>query len=149
MSDLVIRDPFVSSAFRNVVDRFFDEPFFRGFPAIATFGVAEATVPVDISERDGALVVEASLPGFKKDEIDVQVHEGVLTIKAERAQESEERTEQYHRRERSWGAVNRRISLPAEVDEAAVDAELKNGVLTLRLPLPAQRVPKSIEVRGE
>ncbi len=148
MSDLMIRDPFGPSAFRNVVERFFDEPF-RGFPAIATFGLAEATVPVDISERDGALVVEASLPGYKKDEIDVQVHDGVLTIKAERKQQTEQRTEQYHRRERTWGAINRRIALPAEVDEANVDAELKNGVLTLRLPLPPQRLPKSIEVRGE
>jgi HSP20 family protein len=148
VSDLTIRDPFSPAAFRNVVERFFDEPF-RGFPAIATFGLAEATVPVDISERDGALVVEASLPGWKKDEIDVQVHDGVLTIKAERKQESEQQDGQYHRRERSWGTIRRRISLPAEVDDASVDAELKNGVLTLRMPLPPQRMPKSIEVRGE
>ncbi len=149
MSELMIRDPFVPGALRNAVERFFDEPFFRGFPAVAASGPAEAPLAVDISERDDALFVEASLPGYKKDEVDVQVHEGVLTIKAERKQESEEQSDKFYRRERSWGSVSRRIALPAEVHDAAVDAELKNGVLTLRLPLPEQRGPKSIEVRGE
>ncbi|TAJ18131.1 MAG: Hsp20/alpha crystallin family protein [Dehalococcoidia bacterium] len=152
MSDLVIRDSFVPNGFRTAFDRFFDEPFFRGFPAfpaIATFNAAEAALPVDIVERDGALVVEASLPGYQKGDIDVQVHDGVLTIKAEKKQETEEKTEQFYRRERSFGSVSRRINLPTEVNEAAVDAELKNGVLTLRLPLPEQRGPKSVEIRGE
>jgi HSP20 family protein len=149
MSNLTIRDPFVPSPFRGVFDRFFDEPFFRGFPTFASFVPVEATLPVDISERDGQLVVEASLPGFKKEEVDVKVHDGVLTVQAERKQETEERTEKFYRRERSWGSVSRRVSLPAEVDEGAVDAELKNGVLTVRLGLPVQRVPKSVDIRGE
>jgi HSP20 family protein len=158
MSDLMIRDPFgpafVQGPLRNAFERFFDEPLFRGLPSIATFGQPEAAgviaaLPVDIVERDGALHVEASLPGYKKDEVEVQVQDGVLTIKAERKQESEEQNGKFYRRERIWGSVSRRISLPAEVDESAVDAELKNGVLTLRLPLPEQRGPKSIEVRGE
>lgn len=149
MSDLTIRDPFIPSVFRNTFDRLFDDPFFRGFPTIASFVPVEAPLPVDISERDGKLVVEASLPGFKKEEVDVQVHDGVLTISAERKQETEEKTEKFYRRERSWGSVSRRVSLPAEVNETAVDAELKNGILTVSLALPEQRGPKSIEIRGE
>lgn len=149
MSNLAVRDQFVPSVFRDVFDRFFDEPFFRGFPTIASFVPVEATLPVDISERDGQLVVEASLPGFKKEQVDVKVDDGVLTIQAERTQEAEEHTEKFYRRERSWGSASRRVALPAEVDEGAVDAELKNGVLTVRLGLPVQRVPKSVEIRGE
>lgn len=149
MSDLTIRDPFVPSVFRSAFDRFFDEPFFRGFPTIASFVPVESALAVDISERDGKLVVEASLPGFKKEEVEVLVHDGVLTVKGERQQETEERTEKFHRRERSWGAVSRSVTLPAKVDETAVDAELKNGVLTVSLPLLEQRGPKSVAIRGE
>ncbi|MBM4411586.1 MAG: hypothetical protein FJ037_09775 [Chloroflexi bacterium] len=72
MSDLTIRDPFVPSVFRSAFDRFFDEPFFRGFPTIASFVPIESALAVDISERDGKLVVEASLPGFKKEEVEVR-----------------------------------------------------------------------------
>lgn len=149
MSDLTIRDQFVPSAFRNAFDRFFDEPLFRGFPTIASFVPVEATLPVDVFERDGNLVVEATLPGYKRDDIQVQVHDGVLTIKAERKQDAEEKTEKFYRRERSWGSVSRRIELPADVDEGAVDAELKNGVLTLRIPVLPEHTPRSIEIRGE
>ncbi len=149
MSDLTIRDQFVPSVFRNAFDRFFDEPFFRGFPTIASFVPMEAALPIDVAERDGKLVVEASLPGYKKDEIEVQVHDGTLMIKAERKQETEEQDGKFYRRERSWGAVSRTVALPADVDEAVVDAELKNGVLTVSLPLLEQHGPKSIEIRGE
>ncbi|MBM4411587.1 MAG: Hsp20/alpha crystallin family protein [Chloroflexi bacterium] len=72
-----------------------------------------------------------------------------MTVKGERQQESEERTEKFHRRERSWCAVSRSVTLPAKVDETAVDAELRNGVLTVSLPLLEQRGPKSVAIRGE
>lgn len=148
MPDLMIHDPFGPNGFRSAVERIFDEPLFRGFPTIASLVPADSALAVDVSERDGKLVVSASLPGFKNDEIDVQVHGGVLTVKGERKQESEEKTEKFYRRERSWGSVSRSVTLPAKVDETAVDAELKNGVLTVSLPLLEQRAPKSIAVRN-
>lgn len=155
-NDVVRRDPFAAiegfSPFRplgRVFDRVFDDPFFRsaGFGSISD----EGTLALDVFEKDGALRVEASLPGFKKDEIDVQVHDGILSIKAQRSAESEqgEPGGKFYRRERSWGAVSRRVALPGIVKDAPVEAELKNGVLSLSIPLPEKAQPKQIEIKGE
>lgn len=156
-NEIVHRDPFAPfrSAFRDpflagIVDRVFDEPFFRT-PFTGFGGSDEGTLALDVYEKDNHLVVEASLPGYKKDEVDVQVHDGILSIKAQRSSESEEGEpgSKFYRRERSWGSVSRRIALPGVVKDADVDAELKNGVLTLTIPLPEAKQPKQIEVRSE
>lgn len=158
-NEVVRRDPFASSVegftpFRRIVDRFFDDPFFRPMVGSAPFPGAfsdEGSLALDVFEHDGKLKVEASLPGFKKDEVDVQVHDGVLSIKAQRSSEREEGEPggKYYRRERSWGSVSRRVALPGIVKDADVAAELKNGVLTLTIPLPETKQPKQIEIQGE
>lgn len=154
-NEVVRRDPFTPALtpFRQMMDRFFDDPFFRtGFPALGLgVGNDEGTLALDVYERDNHIVVEASLPGFTKDEIDVRVDEGILSIKAQRSEEHEEgeRGGKYYRRERSWGSVSRRVALPGIVKDAEVDAELKNGVLKLSIPLPEKPSPKQIEIKGE
>ncbi len=156
-TDLVRRDPFMTpfAPFRQVMDRFFDDPFFRApfAPLGGLNGMSndEGSLALDVYERDGNLVVEASLPGYKKDEVDVQVHDGILSIKAQRQEEHEEGEPggKYYRRERSWGSVSRRVALPGIVKDADVDAELKNGVLRLTIPLPEKASPKQIEIKGE
>lgn len=152
--DLVRRDPFMApfAPFRQVMDRFFDDPFFRTpFPTLAGLNNDEGSLALDVYEKDGNLVVEASLPGYKKDEIDVQVHDGILSIKAQRSEEHEEGEKggKYYRRERSWGSVSRRVALPGIVEDSQVDAELKNGVLRLTIPVPEKASPKQIEIKGE
>lgn len=151
MADIVRRDPFgvgfggaFRSPLRDMMDRMFDDSFLRSFSD-------EGSLALDVYEKDNQLIVEASLPGYAKDEIDVQVHDGVLSIKAQRSSETEEgeRGGKFYRRERSWGAVSRRIALPGIVKDAPVDAELKNGVLKLSIPMPEQQGPKQIEIRGE
>ncbi len=147
MADIVRRDPF-----RQMMERFFDEPFFREpstFPR--SFGVTseEGTLPLDVYEQDQHLVVEASVPGFAKEDIDVRVEDGVLSIRAKRDETREERNGTFYRRERSWGAVSRRVALPGIVKDAPVEAELKHGVLRLRIPLPQKVEPKQIEIKGE
>lgn len=150
MADLVRRDPF--PAVRTMMERFFDDPFFREplFRDAFVRNGDEGVVPVDIREDGGKLIVEASLPGFSKDEIDVRVHDGVLTIRGQHSSEHESADNgNYYRRERSWNAVSRRIALPSVVDEEHVDAELKNGVLTLSLAIPEKQGPKQIEIKGD
>ena len=88
------------------------------------------------------------MPGFAKDEIDVNVNEGVLAIKGQHSEEHEESGERFYRRERSYGAVSRRIALPGIVADADVSAELKSGVLTLHIPLPETAKPKQIEIKA-
>lgn len=156
-NEIVRREPFAGSfgPFRQAMDRFFEDPFFRTpFPVPALTGLTgndDGTLALDVYEKDHRLVVEASLPGFTKDQVDVQVHDGILSIKAQRSSESEEGEPggKFYRRERSWGSVSRRVALPGIVKDAPVEAELKNGVLTLSIPLPEKATPKQIEIKGE
>lgn len=152
-NDVVRRDPFaaIETPFRRVFDRMFDDPFFR-VPALGMGSLNdEGALALDVYEHDGKLKVEASLPGYKKEDVDVQVHDGILSIKAQKSEEHEEgeRGSKYYRRERSWGSVSRRVALPGIVKDADVDAELKNGVLTLTIPLPEEKQPKQIQIKGE
>ncbi|MDA0271397.1 MAG: Hsp20/alpha crystallin family protein [Chloroflexi bacterium] len=150
MADIMLRDP-VFSPVRQMMERMLDDSFFREpLPRLPlAFSPDEGSLALDVFEKDGALKVEASLPGFKKEEIDVRVEDGVLAIRAHRTSEQEEQNGKYYRRERSWGSVSRRVALPGIVKDASVDAELKNGVLTLSIPLPKKAEPKQIEIKGE
>ena len=142
MADIVRRDPFTS--LRQTMDRLFDDSFFHAPGRMFD----EGTLPVDISETDSDLIVRASLPGFEKDEISVDVNDGVLSIKGQHSEDHEEKGERFYRRERTYGAVSRRIALPGIVADAEVDAELKGGVLTLHIPLPEKAKPKQIEIKA-
>lgn len=150
MADIVRRDPFDLigdfSGMRRAMDRLFDDRFFRS-PFFASPS-DEGTLAVDVLEHEGKVVVRASLPGFKKEDIDVQLHEGVLSIKAERTEETEEKGDRWYRRERHTGSVSRRIALPGVVADAEVTAELKDGVLTIAVPTPEKPSPKQIEIKA-
>jgi len=145
-TDLIRRDPFGMDSLRQTVDRLFDDSFFRS-PLLGRHD-DEGPLALDIAEQDGKLVVRASLPGFTKEEIDVQVKDGILSIKAEHSEEAEHKTERYYRRERHFGALSRRVALPGMVSDSNVDAELKDGVLTLTIDAPAAEQTRKIEIRG-
>lgn len=140
MAGIVRYDPFDST--RDFVDRFFN----RAFGPAEASGYDEGALGVDISETDSELIVRASLPGFAEDEIDVQLHQGVLAIKAEHTASEAHEDERYHRRERRWATLSRRLALPGVLHDADVNAELRNGVLTLRIPVPAAAKPKQIKI---
>jgi HSP20 family protein len=145
MANLAVRDPFqMNNTFRQLIDRFFDDSITR----TANPFVEEGTLPVDISERDGKVWVRASMPGFKQEEIDVQVHEGVLSITARKSGEHEESGDRWFRRERYYGSLSRRIALPGIVDKTEVDATLEDGVLTLSMALPEAARPKQIQINA-
>ena len=142
MADVTRYDPF-DSPMRSLIDRLFERNM---APWAGTNGMDEGTLGVDISETPEELIVRASLPGYKRDEIDVQLHQGVLSIKAEHKESEAGGEERYHRRERFWGTVNRRLALPGVLHDANVKAELRDGVLTLRIPVPSAAKPKQIEI---
>lgn len=121
-----------------------NEPFFRRSLAVAE---DDGGIALDISELEGKLVVRANMPGFKRDEIDVQVHKGVLTIQGERTEEAEHRDEKYYRRERRVGAVSRSIALPGNISDEHVDAAFAEGVLTLTIAQPEAARPKKVTIR--
>lgn len=106
--------------------------------------LATAAYPVDIYEDAEGLTVEAELPGFTKDQINVTLEKGVLSISAER--KSEEVQGEKHLTERCYRRVARSFKLPVTVDESKVDAQLVDGVLTLKLAKPEEVKPRKITV---
>jgi HSP20 family protein len=104
-----------------------------------------AEYPMDLREENGKIVVDMEAPGFKKDEIDVSVENGVLTVSAERKEEEPRGTS--HLRERRYTRVERSVALPAAVDEEKVDATLRDGVLHLEMPQTEQQRRRRIAVR--
>ncbi|CQH43825.1 Hsp20-type molecular chaperone [Halobacterium hubeiense] len=89
---------------------------------------------VDVEDEDDQFVVTADLPGFEKDDIDVEVRDRTLRIEARHEEETEEGEDNYVRRERSKRSLSRSVTLPEEVDEAGASAAFQNGVLTVELP---------------
>lgn len=106
----------------------------------------EGTLPLDISEDEKNVIVRASVPGFGKEDIDVEVHNSVLTIKAQHTDEHEEKNERFYRRERRFGSMSRRVALPSTVREDACSAELKDGVLTLLIPKSEAAMPRKVQI---
>ena len=102
--------------------------------------------PVDLEESDDAWVVEADLPGVKKGDVTVEVRDNELAIHGE--VKERERTGILRRRTRRTGHFDYRVSLPGDVDADNVDAELDDGVLTVRIPKPARAQARRIEVKG-
>jgi HSP20 family protein len=102
-------------------------------------------LPLDIIEREGKLIVRASIPGVHPNELDVQVEANVLTIRGESRHESEE-NEKVYRREITTGRFARSIRLPEGLDLNAVDAEFRNGVVTITLPRIVEEKPKALKV---
>ena len=88
---------------------------------------------VDITENDRGFTIAADLPGYNKDDVHLTVHEGVLSITAERKQEEETKTDKEWRRERFHGKVQRSVQLPETADESAVSADFTNGVLKVQI----------------
>ncbi len=106
--------------------------------------LATAAYPVDIHEDENTITVEAEMPGFKKEDIDITLEQGVLSISAER--KVEETKGEQHLNERCYRRIARSFKLPVPVDESKVEASLTDGVLTLKLAKPEEVKPRKIKV---
>ncbi|KUL21075.1 Hsp20/alpha crystallin family protein [Chlorobium limicola] len=103
---------------------------------------------VDISEDETAFHIDAELPGLQKELIALNIEDDVLTIKAERKQESEEKKKDYHRIERSYGSFSRSFNLGEMIDQDNIGADFENGVLHVTLPKAAPvKKTKEISIR--
>ncbi len=114
------------------------------FRASESLGWTPAT---DIYEDEEGLTLKFELAGVDPKDVDIRFENGVLTIKGERKLEKEEKKENYHRVELSYGAFNRTFSLPPTVNADKIEAESKLGVLVIHLPKKAEAKPKSIQVK--
>ncbi len=103
--------------------------------------------PVDVWEEEDAVMVKAELPGFKQEDINVDLLGGELVIRAERREEKEDKGKSYLRRESREGTFYRALSLGMRVKADAVSATYRDGHLTIRLPKSEEALPKRIEIK--
>ncbi|MGO9984449.1 MAG: Hsp20/alpha crystallin family protein [Rhodomicrobium sp.] len=145
-------DPFL--AFRNEMDRLFDN-FLTGMPTLSNlrqaFPAAQGLTPAwDIKETEKELVVKADLPGIDEKDVQLTIHDGVLSLRGEKKSERKDERENYHLMERSYGSFQRSMRLPETVDEDKIEASFDKGVLTVTLPKRPEmmKAQKKIEIKS-
>ena len=145
-------DPFM--AFRREMDRMFDD-FFHGVggralgsPLLGSW--SGVTPSMDLNETDKDLIITAELPGLDDKDFEVTVSGDVLTLKGEKKAERVQKSGESHYIERRFGSFSRSVRLPFEVRDEKVDAKFDKGVLTIRVPKPAElpRPARRIEVQS-
>jgi HSP20 family protein len=111
--------------------------------------VTEWAPAIDVVTEDGNLVVRAELPGVKQEDVDITLHNNVLTISGERKAEQEEERGGYYVRERRYGSFSRSLTVPEGVDESKIHARYNNGVLEVTVEGAAEvQEPKRIQIEG-
>jgi HSP20 family protein len=138
--------PFRGSSLQEQFNRLFNEAFERSSEEA---NLTTWAPDVDIYESEHELVVKADLPDINPEELDIRVENNILTIRGERKFEKKVNEENYLRVERSYGSFSRSFSLANTVNSGAIQADYKNGVLTLCIPKREEAKPKQIKVRVE
>lgn len=131
------------------VNRLFDT-FFGGTGGNGESGRARRWVPaMDLVETGDALVLTADLPGLERDDVAIEVKDGILTVSGTREAEHTEKADGYYRVERGFGSFSRSLTLPDGVDPDRVQAGFDKGVLRVTIPKPEQRKPHRVEISGD
>lgn len=129
---------------RTEIDRLFDD--FTPTRSIFNFGALAPVPALEMNEQDKKYLLSAELPGMKEEDVEVSVADGMLTLSGEKREESERKDDGHLLSERRYGAFERRIPLPADVDADAVSAEFANGVLTITLPKHADAAERKRKI---
>ena len=131
---------------REAMDRLLDDAFTR--PINLRDG-GWSSPAVDMYQTDNDVVVKAALPGFKADEVQINITGDLLTLRGERKQEEEKKDRAWHIREHRWSSFERSIVLPTAVKTDKANADFENGVLTITLPKAEEVKPKIISVKAK
>jgi HSP20 family protein len=131
---------------QNVFERFLgNPPAVRG---LGFFGAGETFPRLDLAESDNDVTVRAELPGLQAKDVKVEVTGNILKLSGEKSAQHEEKGRDYHCCERRFGSFSRTVQLPTTVDPTKVDAQFKDGVLTVTLAKNPEAKPKRITVRN-
>jgi len=109
---------------------------------------AEGQLTIDVYQTENEIVIKSTIAGVKPEDLDVSINNDMVTIKGERKNEEEVENGNYYYQECYWGAFSRSVLLPVDVLPEKIDASLKNGILTIRLPKADTTKTKKIQVRG-
>lgn len=142
MGNLRLLDPAFSDSFDTALRRFFSPVAFEA-------DAQPLKMRIDVSEKDGAYLVKADIPGVKKEDINVRIDGNVVQIDAEVKREKETKGDgdKVLRSERYWGNISRTFSLAQDVDDAKVQAKYADGVLSLELPKKASSASRKVTVQ--
>ena len=136
-------------ALQREMNSLFDDFFGRDLLPEPFRGMGGWRPALDLSETENAVVVKVELPGIEPKQVDVSLVGNVLRVSGEKKAEKEEKTRSFHRVERSYGAFERSVALPCDVNADKVDARFKDGVLTVELPKVAEAKGRSFKVKVE
>ncbi|MGE5378092.1 MAG: Hsp20/alpha crystallin family protein [Bacteroidota bacterium] len=132
---------------REAMDRLFDDAFTR--PLSIRDGWSMATPAIDMYQTDNDVVVKASIPGIKAEEVQINVTGDILTLKGEVQQEEERKDRAWHIREQRFGSFERSVVLPTDVKSDKAEAVFENGILTITLPKADEVKPKTINIKAK
>jgi len=133
------------SSLRDEIDRLFEAPLAELARSSSQL-LSGWTPALDVLEDKDNVVVKAEVPGMKKDEIEISLHDGSLSISGERKGESKTEDAEMYRSERFFGRFQRTVTLPTPVNAEKVKAQYKDGILTVTLPKTEEAKPKHIDV---
>ena len=102
---------------------------------------------LDVAEKTDAFLVKVELPGMKPEDIDISVQGNVLSVCGEKKESAEEKDKNYHYTERRFGSFRRDVTLPAGVEAGKIEAQFRDGVLSITLPKSEEEKPKKIQVK--
>jgi HSP20 family protein len=136
------------SHFQDEIKQAFDRFFSEGESDQSNVVTSQWAPRVDIKEESDRFVIAADIPGVDPKDIEINMDNGILSIKGERRTEAKQETERYSRIERSHGLFYRRFALPDSADPEGVSASGKHGVLEISIPKRAETKPRRIEVNG-
>ena len=131
---------------REAMDRLFDDAFTR--PINLRDGGWSAPA-VDMYQTDDEVTVKVALPGFKADEVQINVTGDVITLRGELKHEEEQKDKAWHIREHRWSSFERSVALPTAVTADKASADFENGILTITLPKAEEVKPKTISVKAK
>ncbi|MHB0858555.1 MAG: Hsp20/alpha crystallin family protein [Anaerolineae bacterium] len=148
MSDMTRWNPFSSAlSLRDAMDRLFETSYIGG--PMGEFGDGGTGMAMDVYETNDDVVIKATLPGVKPEDVDISVVGDVLTIKAEMKAEEDVEEGNYIRHERRFGRLQRAVRLPSQVQADKAEAEFENGVLKLKVPKAEEVKPKTIQIKAK
>jgi HSP20 family protein len=128
---------------REAMDRLFDDAFTRPL----TLDGRSGTPAIDMYQTDDDVVIKAAIPGFKADDVQINVTGDMLSLRGEMRQEAETQEKAWQMREQRYGSFERSIMLPTQVTADKARAEFEDGILTITLPKAEESRPKTITVK--
>ena len=132
---------------REAMDRLFDDSFTR--PLSIRDGWSMSAPAIDMYQTENDVVVKASIPGMKAEDVQINITGDVLTLKGEVNQEEERNDKAWHIREQRVGSFERSVALPTTVKTDKAEAVFENGILTITLPKADEVKPKTINIKAK